>query len=331
MKTTSLNTKLENIVQYISEEANNIESNLAESAISLNPSFTWAKFILTDDLPNENKQRVPKEEFANLIKTGIHAPFKMAEGGINRGHEDSRPLGVITHLKEVGNKIEGLAALWTREREGDITQLKDMFNNGTLPQLSWEIMYEDSSVDDEGVENLKGTALRAITAVGMPAYAGRTPVVALASQAETQSEELNVEELDQLKKELEELKASLTAKESELTTLTEELTQLREYKSGIEKEQADASKLTNIKQKFIEAGIQKDETYFTDKRELLLGMNESQIEFMVQEMAAFASIKTSSASTNTTTVPPIVNEEVGLIEDPKVLAKKLRASLVENQ
>lgn len=325
MKTTSLNTKLENIVQYISEGDDN---NLAESAISLNPSFTWAKFILTDDQPNENKQRVPKEEFSNLIKTGVYAPFKVAEGGINLGHEESKPLGVITHLRETDNRIEGLAALWTREREDDVSQLKNMFAGGTLPQLSWEIMYEDSNVDENGVESLLGTALRAITVVGMPAYAGRTPVVALAAKTEdTNSEELNVEELEQLKRELEELKTALSAKETELATLSEEVTQLREYKAGIEKEQADASRLAEIKKVFKDAGIEKVDTYFEEKRDLLLNMGQEQLEFMIQEMAAFASAQRTSQASVEITVPNIHGEDTELIEDPILLAKSLRERL----
>ena len=36
-------------------------------AQQLNPYVTWVRFILTDDKPNGNGDRIPLEEFSNLI------------------------------------------------------------------------------------------------------------------------------------------------------------------------------------------------------------------------------------------------------------------------
>src|ERR1035437_9304220 len=128
------------------------------ASISLNPAVTWAKFVLTDDLPNANRKRIPLKEFDNLIKTGIFMPIKMALGQIADGHALSFPVGVISHLKKVNNQIHGLAALWDRERPEDVKLIKDRFASGKQLQLSWEIMYRNESVMEDGVTDLEDTA-----------------------------------------------------------------------------------------------------------------------------------------------------------------------------
>src|SRR5689334_5002936 len=103
---TKTNTDSVDIVELLSKE--DVESQFGEAAASViatDQVITWAKFILTDDKPNGNRQRVPKEEFENILKTGLFKPVKMAVGEIADGHEDSKPLGVITNLKIEGNKI----------------------------------------------------------------------------------------------------------------------------------------------------------------------------------------------------------------------------------
>jgi hypothetical protein len=93
-----------------------IEEMAASASISLNPNVAWMKFLLTDDQHNANKQRIPREEFANVLRTGLFMPLKMAYGEVSEGHDDTFPLGVMTHLKTEGNSIQALAALWDRER-----------------------------------------------------------------------------------------------------------------------------------------------------------------------------------------------------------------------
>lgn len=319
-KSTIFTTNIEELLEYISRDDN----GESEASVSLNPSFSWAKFILTDDMANENKQRIPRQEFSNLIKTGIHAPIKMEAGDPLGDHAQSTPLGVITHLKETGNKVEGIAALWTRERESDVQSLKEMYKTGRLPQLSWEVMYEDSKVGEDGVEDLIGTALRAVTVVGVPAYAGRTPIVALASTQEpnTNLEELNVDELEQAKARITELEKLLADKDTEINTTKAEVDTLREFKSNIEKEQADAEKLTTIKQKFLEAGIKKEDTFFAEKKELLLGLSDNALDFMIQEMVSFSSADNKNQSTSS--IPRIPTDPEDVTDDPKKLAEELR-------
>ena len=94
------------MVQYNIDNSQEVNESFA--SLLLNPYVTWAKFILTDDEPNGNNVRIPKEEFSNLINSGIYMPIKMTLGEIE-GHEASIPIGVITHLKEVKNSIFELA------------------------------------------------------------------------------------------------------------------------------------------------------------------------------------------------------------------------------
>lgn len=276
----------------------------ALAAIVENPAVSWAKFILTDDQPNANKQRIPAEEFENIIRSGTSMPIKMAENKINRGHEGAIPIGVITHLKQEKNKIVGLAALWKRERPEDVELIKKRYQNKEPLELSWEILYGDSEVDDNGVENLRNTALCGVTLVGMPAYSGRTPIIAVASKNE---EDVNVESLEEFKQKVEELTRELESRNAEIQALKEEISGLREYKEAAEKEKADAARLDEIKAMFKEAGIEKDQEYFSSNKETLLSLSSEALEFMIQEMVAFASkSKVSEASVNKA-APPVVN------------------------
>lgn len=178
--------KSENIakfsVQLLSEDDLKVELGEAFSSIFVSPAVTWTKFVLTDSQPNANNQRVPKEEFPNLINTGKFMPIKMAQGEIADGHDAAAPLGVMTHLKEEGETVVALAALWSRERPADIEYIKTLLSNGAPVNVSWEILYGDYSLTEAGIMDLKDVTLRAATIVGMPAYQGRTPVLAIAAK-----------------------------------------------------------------------------------------------------------------------------------------------------
>ena len=290
----------------------------AFASVNLNPTVTWIKFILTDDKPNANNQRVPKEEFDNLISTGIYMPIKSSEGAINDGHEDSKPLGVITHLKKVRNQIHGLAALWERERPEDVALIRERYANKQPLELSWEILFTESSVNDDGVEELRDTSLRAITFVGMPAYEGRTSVTALAS-SDSNMEDEKLDEIKELKDQLESVNTQLEEKSSKIEDLQSkldqyesELAQLREFKSSIEQEEREKQKLEEIKSKFVEAGIEKDDQYFVDNKDKLLNADSSVLDFMIQELASFASATASKQPLEKKpVVPDLVSKSTG--------------------
>lgn len=313
----------------------NTELNEAFASVSLNPYFQWAKIVVLDDVKNTNKQRIPEEEFVNIIKTGRFAPIKMADGEISDGHQEAygRPIGTLTQLAQEGNKILALAALWKKERPDEIAMLKDMYEKGTPPNVSWELAFEDSR-DEDGVEVLLGTALTGLAVVGLPAYAGRTKFVAMSSknnkEEDSVEEELNTlkTEVAQLKETVGDLTNKLEAKTTELDTATAELETLRTYKEEVEAEKAKAEKLASVKAKFTEAGIEKDSEYFAEKEELLLSLSDEALDFMIQELVAFsanAENNNSTASEKKTKIPAVTNTE-GNVKDPKELGRLLRES-----
>lgn len=415
------------------------DDNNSFASVSLNPYFQWAKIVITDDLPNLNKQRVPLEEFDNLIRTGVNTPIKMARGGISPGHPEAfgNPIGVLAQLIKESNKVIALAALWKKERPDDIARLKEMYASGNPPKVSWEISYQES-IDESGVEALKGTSLDGIAIVGNPAYSGRTAFVAMSSangieveieepneflseaavwtrayinnlpdsaflyiepggkkdsegktvprslrhlpvkdktgkvdppharnaasrlgQSDTgkdwlsedlrkrllskvesilkssRSEKTDMEELEQLQEEVKTLKAQLDEKDKAVNDATAELETLRAFKEDIEKKEADAAKLESIKAKFVEAGIEKDETYFEDNREKLLSLAEETLDFMIQELVAFSS-KTEKdpkdeKQTKSSKVPPIPGDDGGNLNDPKELGRMLREARLKTE
>lgn len=434
------------MVEFISENEVTAQVGEAVASLLLNPAVTWAKFVLTDDMPNGNNMRIPKEEFSNIMKTGVHMPVKMAQGEIAEGHENSKPLGVITHLKmedfPEGSRIVALAALWGLERPADIEYIKSVMESTGEVNVSWEIAYGGWDVEDNGIRALRDTILRAVTIVGNPAYQGRTKFIAIAAKAtpwsqafidelpdssflyiasggekdsegktsprslrmfpikdatglieparletvlsELENSELSSETLegvksvvtnyleelgqgksarlvsfgeeqsenpeteDKLEKTLEQLRAELEEKDGKLnealasveelktaaekltndlealktekSELETEITGLREFKDGIEAEKAKVEKLAAIKDKFIQAGIEKDEEYFASNSETLLKYSEDELDFLVQELSAFA--KVAESSLTRTEIPHLTSNPKSV--DVRELAKALK-------
>lgn len=327
------NKILSNMVKYNIEDDDSFEV----SALNINPGVRWAKFILTDDEPNGNNIRIPMSEFSNIIKTGVYMPLKVAEGEISEGHKGTKPIGVITHLKQVKNRIEGLAMLWSKERPEDVEMLKEKYDSGDPLDLSWEIEYSDSIVDETTeTKDLIGTRLRAVTLVGIPAYKGRTPITAFAS--EEKQEELKLEELKQikdklavaeqentnLKNEILSLQEKITGFEQELSGVKEmkdELKELREFKKEIDELKERAEKIEKIKIKFSDAGLEKSDEYFEKNIDKFLEMSEENLEFLLQEMVSFSS-ETKEPEESHSSMPNVT----GTIENLKIkdLVKYLR-------
>jgi|SRR5688572_30656476 len=343
-KIAKMDANLSDVVQFISEDEVKTEMGEAFASFMLNPIITWAKFILTDDRKNANGERVPKTEFPNLMKSGIHMPVKMANGEISQGHPGTKPLGTITHLKEVTSEdgtsaIVAIAALWSQERPADVEFIKTRFAEKLPVDVSWEILYNDATFNSETQSmDLNGTILRAATIVGNPAYQGRTPFLSIAAIKKSEATiDTNMEEdtvdLTQLQAEVDRLKAelsdALSAKESlagvdtklaeaqaEVTRLTElntqnetELAELRTFKAQADAEAEKAQKLEEVKQKFVEAGIEKDEEYFTDNADRLIAMDSEILDFMISQFKANDESKTTSTSSTKTKIPALLNED----------------------
>lgn len=180
---------MKNKTTLISVSARFLEdSELEAFAAERDPYKTWIHFILTDDKPNKNNQRIPKEEFASLEATAKFMPIKKIVGGIGDVHDGAVPMGSIAETKITENdhisRLEALAALWTKEYPDDIAHLKYLFDEGTPINFSWEVGYQTAEEDIEypGVEKLTGCSMRAATIVGMPAYGDRTRTLAMAAE-----------------------------------------------------------------------------------------------------------------------------------------------------
>lgn len=309
----------------------------ANASLSHNPNVSWAKFVFTDDIPNANKQKVPGDEFPNVIRTGTLMPIKMATGKINDGHEEAVPLGVISHLKEDGNKVIGLAALWATEREEDVKFLKLRDADGKAPQLSWELYYKDATTDDLGIETLHNVVVKAITIVNAPAYQGRTPILAMANEhtSESASMEDKVTE-EELKAKIAELEATVTklteelsVKDKAIEVQTVELSALKEYKTSAELKEQETLKFAEIKTLFKEAGIEKDDVYFDTNKAKLMKLEKEDLSFMVQEMLVFSASKTTPAEASVK-VPPIPAPNTNDLKNPVALGKMLRELSTKN-
>lgn len=312
-----------------------IEEMAASASISLNPNVAWMKILLLDDKHNANRQRIPREEFANVMRTGLFMPLKMAYGEISEGHDDTFPLGVMTHLKTEGNSIQALAALWDRERHEDVEFLRKRYSEGKSIDISWELTYTDEVDEDSGVA-LKNVSMNAATIVGMPAYEGRTPALALSSTEEgdsmdtiekTEHDRLLNEQKEQFETKIAELQASLEAVQNELTELKPQYEELANFKKTIEEAEAKKVRLDSIKQKFVDANLEITDEYFKERAESFAGMSDEQLEFFIQELvAAFKPAEgegKASISITSKTVPPIKTPESGSVT-PEEIVKYLR-------
>jgi hypothetical protein len=305
-------------------------------ATTKNDSIKWASFVFTDDQPNENKERIPQEEFRNIIDTGVHMPIKMEQGNPNGNHPNSKPIGTITNLKQEDNKVVGIAALWKEEYPDSVKALEEAYAGGEALKLSWELYREPTAVDENGIEHFKGTRVKGITFVGNPAYAGRTNLLALAEKEDKTQEENKLTdtttvdvaalqaELADVKVQLEAANTALQSKETELeTVISPELASLREFKQAAEAKDAKYNKMTERRKKLKEAGVDYSEEDFETKKEMLAEMDEAVFEFLVQERVAFSSTdkKTTSASAEITNpaIPDLTNANT---DSPSELVRK---------
>jgi len=298
------------------------DPNVAEAATADNPFFQWAKIVVTDDKPNLNKQRIPLDEFGNLIKSGLFTPIKMTISEISKGHKEAvgKVIGTIAQLTQYDDKLIALAAFWKKERPEDLEMLKDMYLKGMPPNVSWEVAFAESTLEEDGVEALSGTKLTGMTVVSNPAYGGRTPFIAMSS-AETQEDQ--VEELDEYKEKVTALEKKLSDLEASLTEKEATLAELQEYKTKIEEAKAADEKFAAIKDKFKNAGIEKTDEYFTTNRDKFLDMKDTDVDFMIQELIAFKS--SAIAEDKTLKVPNLQGGNSGKEKyTPAELGKLLR-------
>lgn len=146
------------------------------------------------------------------------------------------------------------------------------------------------------------------------------------SAANSGLEDIELDELEQAKARITELEALLAEKETALSSKDAEIAQLKSdneslasFKTTVEQEKAQAEKIVAIRAKFNDAGIEKSEEYFTENRERLLAMDETALDFMLQELVSFASTKNSSNSSVS-----LPNFSGAKPRTPKELGRELR-------
>jgi hypothetical protein len=321
------NTFLSTIDLDITEE----EVKEAFASLNYNKQFcTPVKFIFTDSFANANKQRIPNEEFDNVVRTGFSMPIKayLLDGITNADHKKATPIGAITNLVKSGNTVAGLGVLWREERPEEVAYIKACYDSKIPVNLSWEIGYTDSRMSEDGVEDLLGVIVRATTIVGDPAYQGRTPILSMAQRITTEN---NMNELEQKVAELEALLVSTKEEyEAKMKEMVDEMSSLKTineelatYKQGIEATEARIKKEKEIKDKFVTSGIQKDDEYFASRMDKFIAFDEDELNFFLQELVSFgtASVHTESEHVE---VPNFVDTKKKV--DATELGRKLRES-----
>jgi hypothetical protein len=155
------------------------------------PFQTRLSLIITDFEPNRNKQGIPQSEAENILRFALNTPLKINfDGEFYSGHAGAKAIGPITnvYMAEDNGKqvIAGDAIIWNDIHEDIADHLKAAFAEGV--GTSWEIYYEDSNVDEQGVEWLQGCVFAGTCIVETPAYGPtRTRLLAIAEALNQES------------------------------------------------------------------------------------------------------------------------------------------------
>jgi len=262
---------------------------VAKAALD-NPNLGWMTFVLTDNKPNKNKQGIASTSFDNLIQSGHYMPVKVAPGGIKPDHSDAEPLGTIAQLETNEDKVVGQAALWKLFRPDDYKMLQEMSKAGDRIDVSWEISYSESSLDEDGVEWIEDPALTAATIVGNPAYDGRTQITSIASAED------DIEDKDELEEIVEEESTDDPVEEDESTDdviedeeqesdetedLIKELEELRAYKAEQERAQREQEVLASRLSALTDAGVSLSDEEIEDNKDAWLSMTDDAFNTVV--------------------------------------------------
>lgn len=154
------------------------------------------KFVFTDFEPNGNKQGVPQSEAQNVLTSSLYMPVKIAfDGDGPTGHKGADPIGPIVNMYNTPEQIVGEAVVWIDEfPDIDDYLMSASAEGGEGVQFSWELYFENSEKDANGVEWLHDITSAGICIVENPAYQGRTPLIAIAEG--TQMNELEQQASD---------------------------------------------------------------------------------------------------------------------------------------
>lgn len=310
-------------------------SSASALAIEKTNDFTTIiSFVFTDFASNINRQGVPLEEAANIIKTGQYMPIKVRfEDGKPWDHYFATNIGVITSLSlsEDGSKIIATAALWNSEYPEIATYLQSQYTAGKPINFSWELAHTDFTVDDSGIMWLKDITVLASTIVDSPAYGGRTPMLSLAEdyksaiegltrrletlefhirEASVQNDNVTADEEVVVESADVDVPATDTSVAQDTTTITkseyDEFLALRNMKAQMDAEAARAEKLDS--RKAASAGIVPD-SLFAQYPEFFLTMTDEQFAqyLTVAKEAAGKPAGTQQQQSASVIPEPVVN------------------------
>lgn len=315
-------------------ELNTSTWSLAQSDF-VNPFLTLVKFIFADDKPNANNMAIPYDEFASLAQSAIGMPIKIRFLGKGLGgHTGSIPVGHIRDMVEEAeddgsHKLVAEGVLYNDEYPEVVEFLKESFEAGDSPGISWEISYKDSVID-KGIQWLKGVVARAATFVKHPAYGTRTALLALASDKTLSDEEIEKEvvdmahdieshnqggnnnvELEEALEKIKELEAQIAEKDAALVEAKAETETVRteaadlkavneELVSKVDTFEKSILVENRVKQ-VVEAGVPlpSEEEELAKKQEFWAAMSEELFTQYISDLAAVAKVtpeKKASAS-----------------------------------
>lgn len=283
------------------------------------------QFVFTDFQPNVNRQAIPVEESDNIIQSAINQPVKINFRGKAKGHLGAIPIGPIVSAYREGDRILAEAVMWKSEFKDVAEYLTKASAEEGGVNFSWELYYSDSEEKD-GISWLHDVTVAATTIVDVPAYQGRTPLLAIAEgkqmeELQKQMADLTAElkslreaqatlegtiaEKDKTIAELQSALAEANATAETLKSLETEVEELRTFKADAEKAKAEAEAIAARKTKLAEAGIEMGDEAFNARKDTFLAMSDEVFEAYVKDMAAMAAkTKTAQASGNEKVVFP---------------------------
>lgn len=145
------------------------------------PLQTRLSFVFTDFQPNSNNQGIHETEADGIIRTGINMPVKVnyTKAGV-KGHSGAIPIGPMVDFQKTDTQVVAEAIVWNNEFPEIVDYMKTAQAEDDGVRFSWELFYENSEVDIDGIEWLSGIVVSAATIVANPAYGERTAMLSIA-------------------------------------------------------------------------------------------------------------------------------------------------------
>lgn len=261
-------------------------------------------FILTDFLPNANRQAIHPDEADRIVATALHTPIKIAfDGSAWHGHAGAVPIGTITNAISVNGAVVAEGVIWEREAPDVYKALQEVARTDpTDIQFSWEVGYTEA-VEEDGVVWMRGCEVLGVAIVNEPAYRGRTHLLALASTDSPSGESESASTTPQLEQNAVSPSDDMTAL---LESLQQELAELRAFRDRVQQQQRLEQRLRMV------AGLHNDDddvTYLAsvlpDDHFQALVRVMTRIATAVQQHQPSAALDTTVAVATTTTVPAV--------------------------